>query len=65
MREVLQERVIDCPYCGERVSLTIDCSAGDQDYYEDCHVCCRPIQIAVRLATAGDRAELRIRREDE
>lgn len=43
--------VIDasCPYCGEIIELQVDASAGDQHYVEDCHVCCRPIEVAVTL----------------
>ena len=32
---------IDCPYCGERINLVLDTSAGAQRYIEDCQVCCR------------------------
>lgn len=44
---------ITCPYCGERIAVFVDDSAGDQDYIEDCQVCCRPIAIAVRLDEDG------------
>lgn len=43
---------IECPYCGETITLTIDASAGSQRYIEDCHVCCRPITVV--LAVDGD-----------
>ncbi len=49
----LQERTVDCPYCGERIDVLIDPSAGAQDYVEDCQVCCRPIEFAVRLSNSG------------
>ena len=41
---------IDCPYCGENFETTADCSAGDQEYIEDCQVCCRPITIALHVS---------------
>ncbi len=44
----LDQRSVHCPYCGERIVLQIDCSAGDQAYSEDCGVCCRPIEVAIR-----------------
>ncbi len=47
MERWLTERDIECPYCGERITLLIDASAGSQDYIEDCRVCCRPIEVAV------------------
>jgi hypothetical protein len=45
MSELLQEAVVTCPYCWERITLVIDLSVTSQDYIEDCFVCCRPIQI--------------------
>jgi len=36
---------IDCPYCGESFDIEVDCSAGSQQYVEDCTVCCQPILI--------------------
>lgn len=44
---------ITCPYCGELITVLVDDSAGDQDYIEDCQVCCRPIVIAVRFDEDG------------
>jgi len=55
---------IDCPYCGEQILLMIDCSAGPQEYIEDCQVCCRPINIEVDIADDG-RPEVSVRRDDE
>lgn len=37
---MLETDFYDCPYCGERVETTVDLSAGDQVYTEDCQVCC-------------------------
>ncbi len=49
----LQERTVDCPYCGEKIDVLIDPSPGGQDYVEDCQVCCRPIEFAVTLSASG------------
>ncbi|MEO5572994.1 MAG: CPXCG motif-containing cysteine-rich protein [Gammaproteobacteria bacterium] len=38
---------VDCPYCGEMFETFIDTSAGDQEYIEDCYVCCRPINFRI------------------
>lgn len=35
-----------CPYCGESIELLIDCSVEEQEYIEDCFVCCRPIIVS-------------------
>jgi len=44
----MEEQVeITCPYCAELVSIAIDVLVTHQVYFEDCSVCCRPIQIDV------------------
>ena len=40
------EKKFKCPYCFERISMLLDLSeSGQQDYIEDCEVCCRPIRV--------------------
>ena len=51
---MLPSTIITCPYCGEAIELLIDDSAGDQQYIEDCQVCCRPINISVMIDDAGE-----------
>lgn len=36
---------VDCPYCGESLEIFIDSSVPEQEYIEDCQVCCRPMTI--------------------
>jgi len=43
-----------CPYCGEWIELLVDASAGAQAYVEDCQVCCRPIDLQVRIDEDGE-----------
>jgi cysteine-rich CPXCG protein len=46
---VLEEVVVDCPACGESMALEVDTSGGgEQSYFEDCVVCCRPMEVFVR-----------------
>ena len=40
---------ITCPYCGERLDILIDPSDLDQQYIEDCRVCCKPINFLVQM----------------
>jgi hypothetical protein len=61
---MLDSHSIHCPYCGERIEIFVDASAGDQRYIEDCQVCCRPISIEVWF-DAGDRAHVSVAGEDE
>lgn len=51
---LLQEKNIGCPYCGESITILVDGSVGDQQYIEDCQVCCRPMDIRVSVTTKGE-----------
>ncbi len=47
---MLDERQIQCPYCWESFEILIDPSEGeDQSFVYDCEVCCRPIDVQVRI----------------
>lgn len=61
---MLSEQTIQCPYCGERIEILVDASAGDQGYIEDCQVCCRPISIDVWL-DADDNPHVSATGEDD
>lgn len=45
----LEERAVQCPCCGETISLLIDCSLAQQSYVEDCQVCCQPMVVAIAI----------------
>lgn len=51
------ETEVDCPYCGERISVLVDPSQALQEYTEDCSVCCRPIEFRVRFGEDGELLE--------
>jgi hypothetical protein len=36
---------VTCPNCWEKITIVLDLSVPEQDYIEDCFVCCRPIRI--------------------
>jgi hypothetical protein len=38
---------LQCPYCGQPIEIVVDCSGGEQEYGEDCPVCCEPMVISV------------------
>ena len=42
------EHFFSCPYCGENISILIDLGVAEQEYIEDCEVCCRPIEVSLR-----------------
>jgi hypothetical protein len=41
----MEEYFFQCPYCWEEISMLFDTSIRDQQYIEDCEVCCNPIEI--------------------
>ncbi|MCA9104855.1 MAG: CPXCG motif-containing cysteine-rich protein [Pirellulaceae bacterium] len=44
-----------CESCGEEIVLPIDlCQGCNQQYVEDCPVCCRPHVIHVQVDEEGD-----------
>lgn len=50
---LLKESVITCPYCGELMTILVDGSVEEQQYIEDCQVCCRPMDIRVKVSAKG------------
>lgn len=50
----LTEKTIRCPYCGEKISVLIDPADADQQYIEDCQVCCRPINFSISQTAMGE-----------
>ena len=50
----IDEKESYCPYCGESISLLIDNSIENQEYVEDCQVCCSPILISVEIDHDGN-----------
>lgn len=55
---------IQCPWCGERLDVRVDVTAGERSYIDDCEVCCRPMELGVELADSGALGALRVRRAD-
>lgn len=51
---LLQESAVHCPYCGESITLLVDGSVDEQHYVEDCEVCCRPMEVTVRVSGDGE-----------
>lgn len=43
----MEEHFFQCPYCWESISMLIDVSQRQQNYIEDCEICCNPIQLTI------------------
>ncbi|HED35940.1 MAG TPA: CPXCG motif-containing cysteine-rich protein [Gammaproteobacteria bacterium] len=55
---------IQCPYCWEMIDVIIDDCGEDQQYIEDCQVCCRPINFHITI-NEDLQPQLRVLSEDE
>ncbi|MDX1453183.1 MAG: CPXCG motif-containing cysteine-rich protein [Oleiphilaceae bacterium] len=53
---LLETVEVQCPYCWEAIEIVVDCSLGEQEYVEDCFVCCRPILLRVHVDEQGQPA---------
>ena len=43
-----------CDACGEEIVIPVDVAAGaDQEYVEDCPVCCRPNVVHIHVEVDG------------
>jgi transcription elongation factor Elf1 len=60
----LTNKSIECPYCGERIKVLIDSSDIEQQYIEDCQVCCKPINFLITENFDGEFA-VNVYSEDE
>jgi len=51
------EAEVTCPYCGQECTIALDPGSGEeQDYVEDCQVCCQPWRVHVQYAGDGTAA---------
>ncbi len=51
---VEQTVIVQCPYCAESFEVLVDCSIEQQEYIEDCEVCCRPVTLVVIVSDEGN-----------
>ncbi len=60
---MLDTHSTSCPYCGEPIELVVDASVDEQEYIEDCQVCCRPMVVHSQCA-GGELIHLEVRDEN-
>ncbi len=51
---LLQSVGIECPYCAQPIEIVVDTSIEQQQYVEDCSVCCRPLHLTIQVSDSGD-----------
>ena len=64
----IMTELIQCPYCGEQLEIAIDWSIMQQEYIEDCQICCKPMILTVSVVTrdgGGCETEVSIRTGDD
>jgi hypothetical protein len=61
----LESIAAHCPYCGEPIELLVDCTLHEQRYVEDCQVCCRPIDVSVRVHETDALPSVTLQRQDQ
>ena len=44
-----EEYYFICPYCGEKISFTLDLNVSPQSFVEDCEICCSPILVSFEI----------------
>ena len=52
MTELIQEIALDCPYCGETVTIAVEADLSGE-LIQDCEVCCNPWRL--QLSDSGGR----------
>ncbi|MDH5407833.1 MAG: CPXCG motif-containing cysteine-rich protein [Gammaproteobacteria bacterium] len=62
---MLTETSVHCPYCGESFVTLVDTSAGNQQYIEDCQVCCSPILFDIDLSADGELQTVNTKQDNE
>ncbi|CAM3053269.1 CPXCG motif-containing cysteine-rich protein [Vibrio rarus] len=64
MKEFTQ-RQIACPHCGQHITVSLDTTQGNQEFYDDCPVCCHSIHLNMQLDEVRDKVQLQIDADDE
>ena len=52
--QAIEYCICQCPWCGVELELTVDGSAGGQEYVEDCQICCSPMLVRVQIGPDDD-----------
>ncbi|MEL4391946.1 CPXCG motif-containing cysteine-rich protein [Shewanella algae] len=61
----LKSQTICCPHCGHHQKVELDASCGDQEFYNDCRVCCNPIHMRMHINDQRHMIELYVDGDDE
>ena len=42
-----------CPYCGEPATISVETGEEDDEFVQDCPVCCRPWKVRIKVRRDG------------
>lgn len=59
------EQGVTCPHCGHHIRITLDASAGSQEFYDDCPACCHAIHLTMEVDELHKTINLFIDADDE
>ncbi len=65
MTNKLSEKRISCPHCAHHLHTSIDASAGDQNYYDECPACCKEIHYDLHIDEYRQVIQLTVTSDDE
>ncbi|WP_087025465.1 CPXCG motif-containing cysteine-rich protein [Thaumasiovibrio subtropicus] len=60
-----KDQSVTCPHCGYSIRMTLDASAGSQDFYDDCPSCCNAIHLHLTVNEAQRSIQLFVDADDE
>ena len=63
-QSITEERII-CPHCAHHLFITLDCSEGDQDFFDECPACCNEIHYKMHIDEYRQKIQLVIDSDDE
>lgn len=49
-----REQTLTCPYCWQEITMLIEPTEEQQQYVEDCEVCCNPIEVTFGRDAGGE-----------
>lgn len=56
---------VQCPHCWETFETAVDTSVAEQQYVEDCQVCCQPLLFTVQVPFGSDSPQVQVQPENE
>lgn len=59
------EHAVSCPHCGHKIHITLDASAGSQEFYDDCPACCHALHLNMQVDDQHKTIHLFVDADDE